>query len=206
MRWRSRSAMPITGKAGHGWQRLPVSVATALTSAGAATNSLGRPPTVRHARAGGDSRREFQDDRQADRDPRRHRRGQLRHRRATASAMSPSARAHAGRPAGAGRGGDAVHRHLSARGHICGSTGFGTALEREWFRLLQSVQGVGAKVALAVLSTLAAARTCQCHGAARHRHGRRARRAWARRSPSASSPSSRTRRRRSPGRPPGRSA
>ncbi|AJC80986.1 UNVERIFIED_ORG: Holliday junction DNA helicase RuvA [Rhizobium etli] len=32
--------------------------------------------------------------------------------------------------------------------------GFTTALEREWFNLLQSVQGVGAKVALAVLSTL----------------------------------------------------
>lgn len=32
--------------------------------------------------------------------------------------------------------------------------GFVTQLEREWFRLLQSVQGVGAKVALAVLSTL----------------------------------------------------
>jgi Holliday junction DNA helicase RuvA len=32
--------------------------------------------------------------------------------------------------------------------------GFATHLEREWFRLLQSVQGVGAKVALAVLSTL----------------------------------------------------
>ncbi|MQW88113.1 Holliday junction branch migration protein RuvA [Sinorhizobium saheli] len=32
--------------------------------------------------------------------------------------------------------------------------GFLTALEREWFRLLQTVQGVGAKVALALLSTL----------------------------------------------------
>ncbi|MBC7310894.1 MAG: Holliday junction branch migration protein RuvA [Rhizobium sp.] len=32
--------------------------------------------------------------------------------------------------------------------------GFMTALEREWFNLLQSVQGVGAKVALALLSTL----------------------------------------------------
>ena len=28
--------------------------------------------------------------------------------------------------------------------------GFATVLEREWFRLLQTVQGVGAKVALAV--------------------------------------------------------
>src|SRR6201994_2982247 len=32
--------------------------------------------------------------------------------------------------------------------------GFKTDVEREWFRLLQTVQGVGAKVALAVLSTL----------------------------------------------------
>jgi holliday junction DNA helicase RuvA len=36
--------------------------------------------------------------------------------------------------------------------------GFSTALEREWFRLLQNnVQGVGSKVALAVLSTLGTA-------------------------------------------------
>jgi holliday junction DNA helicase RuvA len=34
--------------------------------------------------------------------------------------------------------------------------GFRTTLERDWFKLLQSVQGVGAKVALAVLSTLTA--------------------------------------------------
>jgi len=32
--------------------------------------------------------------------------------------------------------------------------GFGSADEREWFRLLQTVQNVGAKVALSVLSTL----------------------------------------------------
>ncbi|MBS9722574.1 Holliday junction branch migration protein RuvA [Tianweitania sp. BSSL-BM11] len=35
--------------------------------------------------------------------------------------------------------------------------GFRSHLEREWFRLLQSVQSVGAKVALAVLSTLTTA-------------------------------------------------
>src|SRR5215813_10907341 len=32
--------------------------------------------------------------------------------------------------------------------------GFASDVEREWFRLLQTVQGVGAKVALAVLGTL----------------------------------------------------
>jgi Holliday junction DNA helicase RuvA len=35
--------------------------------------------------------------------------------------------------------------------------GFTTDLEREWFRLLQTVQGVGTKVALAILSTMKAA-------------------------------------------------
>ena len=35
--------------------------------------------------------------------------------------------------------------------------GFASTLEREWFRLLQNVQGIGAKVALSVLGTLAPA-------------------------------------------------
>lgn len=34
--------------------------------------------------------------------------------------------------------------------------GFASHLEKEWFRLLQSVQGVGARVALAILSVLSA--------------------------------------------------
>ena len=39
--------------------------------------------------------------------------------------------------------------------------GFATQGEREWFKLLQTVQGVGTKVALAVLSTLVDARSRQ---------------------------------------------
>ena len=44
--------------------------------------------------------------------------------------------------------------------------GFASAEEREWFRLLQTVQNVGAKVALSVLSTFAA-RTAAGAGAGR---------------------------------------
>ncbi len=39
--------------------------------------------------------------------------------------------------------------------------GFQSELEREWFRLLQAVQGIGAKTALAILSTLKPAELAQ---------------------------------------------
>ena len=57
--------------------------------------------------------------------------------------------------------------------------GFATEHERAWFRALQTVQGVGAKVALAVLGILDADRPRQCRGApgqgaGRPRPGRRA--------------------------------
>jgi len=52
--------------------------------------------------------------------------------------------------------GEAVVLHVETfvREDMIRLYGFRTHLEREWFRLLQTVQGVGAKVALAVLSTL----------------------------------------------------
>jgi Holliday junction DNA helicase RuvA len=59
---------------------------------------------------------------------------------------------------GLGRAGEAAVLHIETfvREDQLKLFGFASALEREWFRLLQSVQGVGAKVALAVLSTLSA--------------------------------------------------
>jgi holliday junction DNA helicase RuvA len=52
--------------------------------------------------------------------------------------------------------GEAVTLHIDTyvREDMLRLFGFQTHLEREWFRLLQSVQGVGAKVALAVLGTM----------------------------------------------------
>ena len=50
-----------------------------------------------------------------------------------------------------------IHTEMLVSQDMIRLVGFATVAEREWFRLLQSVQGVGTKVALAILSTLATA-------------------------------------------------
>jgi Holliday junction DNA helicase RuvA len=47
-----------------------------------------------------------------------------------------------------------VHTEMLVSQDMIRLVGFATVTEKEWFRLLQSVQGVGTKVALAILSTL----------------------------------------------------
>ena len=47
-----------------------------------------------------------------------------------------------------------IHTEMLVSQDMIRLVGFATVMEREWFRLLQSVQGVGTKVALAILSTL----------------------------------------------------
>jgi len=49
-----------------------------------------------------------------------------------------------------------IHTEMLVSQDMIRLAGFATASEREWFRLLQTVQGVGTKVALAILSTLTA--------------------------------------------------
>ena len=47
-----------------------------------------------------------------------------------------------------------IHTEMLVSQDMIRLVGFATTLEREWFRLLQSVQGVGTRVALAILSIL----------------------------------------------------
>jgi Holliday junction DNA helicase RuvA len=47
-----------------------------------------------------------------------------------------------------------VHTEMLVSQDAIRLVGFATSLEREWFKLLQTVQGVGARVALAILSVL----------------------------------------------------
>ena len=48
-----------------------------------------------------------------------------------------------------------LHTEMLVAEDMIRLVGFSTAAERDWFRLLTSVQGVGARVALAILSALA---------------------------------------------------
>ena len=82
-----------------------------------------------------------------------------------------------------------VHTELLVSENDLRLVGFASAAEREWFRLLNGVQGVGSKMALAVLSALTIEelqRACAGGDAARRASGR----SWRR----GSSMSSRTRR------------
>ena len=49
-----------------------------------------------------------------------------------------------------------VHTEMLVSQDLIRLVGFASTHERDWFRLLQTVQGVGTKVALAILSTLSA--------------------------------------------------
>jgi holliday junction DNA helicase RuvA len=49
-----------------------------------------------------------------------------------------------------------VHTEMLVSQDAIRLVGFATLLEKEWFKLLQTVQGVGARVALAILSVLSA--------------------------------------------------
>jgi holliday junction DNA helicase RuvA len=50
-----------------------------------------------------------------------------------------------------------VHTEMLVSQDMIRLVGFSSILERDWFRLLQTVQGVGTRVALAILSTLSVA-------------------------------------------------
>ena len=50
-----------------------------------------------------------------------------------------------------------LHTEMLVSQDMIRLVGFASVIEREWFRLLQTVQGVGTRVALAILSTLSTA-------------------------------------------------
>ena len=65
-----------------------------------------------------------------------------------------------------------VHIEMIVREDMIRLYGFCTEAEKAWFRTLMTVQGVGARVALAILSALTPSRARQRHRAAGQGHGR----------------------------------
>ncbi len=67
-------------------------------------------------------------------------------------------------------GGDVtLHTEMLVAQDLIRLVGFGSAAERDWFRLLTGVQGVGSKVALAILSALPADELGRAIAAGDHR-------------------------------------
>jgi len=67
-------------------------------------------------------------------------------------------------------GGDVtLHTEMLVAQDLIRLVGFGSAAERDWFRLLTGVQGVGSKVALAILSALPADDLARAVAAGEHR-------------------------------------
>jgi len=62
-----------------------------------------------------------------------------------------------------------LHTELLIGQDMMRLVGFGSAAERDWFRLLTGVQGVGSKVALAILSALSVEELSQAVAAGEHR-------------------------------------
>jgi Holliday junction DNA helicase RuvA len=62
-----------------------------------------------------------------------------------------------------------LHTELLVGQDMMRLVGFGSAAERDWFRLLTGVQGVGSKVALAILSALSVDELSQAVAGGEHR-------------------------------------
>ena len=139
-----RTLLPGSGRvAGDAADALAVALCHAHHQAGRGASRRARWP--RPGRCG---------DRAAARPARRHRRGPRGDRRRRRRLPRGLLGAHARRAAGRGEAVD-LHVETQLRAESITLYGFREPAERVWFRLLQTVQGVGARVALGLLSVLA---------------------------------------------------